>query len=309
VTRHVAAIVVNWNGGHENLACLRSLVDEGLEPDWIVLVDNASTDGSLEEVRARFPAVRVLENERNLGYGHGNNLAIEAALERGAAACLLVNNDAELEPGCLARLADELAADPRTGVVGPRVLYRDAPDRVWAAGGRLDFHQNLSTLLGHGEPDGPRWRETFDVDYVVGCVMLVRREVFLRAGLLDGAFFAYHEDVDFCVRARDAGFAVRTVGGACALHAASHSTGGGYSRRRKYMIGVNTVWFLRRHGSTRRWLSFVAYDVLSLPAVWLVGLFRGRALGVVAKALGILDGLRGRRVTAETVRPGSHWLW
>jgi GT2 family glycosyltransferase len=181
------------------------------------------------------------------------------------------------------------------------VLYKERPDVVWAAGGRLTFRQNLSTLIGHRERDAPRFRETRPVDYVIGAVMLVKREVFDAIGLLDGSFFAYHEDLDFCVRASYEGFGVACVGEAAAHHAAGHSTGGGYSTRRKYMIGVNTVWFLRRHGTPSRWARFLLFDVLSLPFVFLVGLFRGRGRAVLAKGRGILDGVRGIRVTEASV--------
>ena len=297
----IAAIVVNWNGGSENVECLRSLVREGIEPEWIYFVDNASTDGSLEAVRAEFPSVRVVVNDENLGYGDGNNQGIDLALQRGAEACLLVNNDAELVEGCLDLLRAAILADPKLAIVGPRVLYKDLPEMVWAAGGNLTFRQNLSTLIGHRRLDGPMYRKTAPVDYVIGAVMLVRREVFERIGLLDGTFFAYHEDLDFCVRASYEGFGIACVGEASAFHKAGHSTGGGYSARRKYMIGVNSIWFLRRHGTPTRWMRFILFDVVTLPLVWLIGLFRGRSGAVLAKAAGILDGLRGRRVTSASV--------
>ncbi len=297
----IAAVVVNWNGGPENLECLRSLVREGIAPEWIYFVDNASVDGSREAVQAEFGSIQYVLNNENLGYGDGNNQGIDLALERGAEACLLVNNDAELVEGCLALLTDALAADTNLAIVGPRVLYKERPGMVWAAGGELTFRQNLSTLIGHRQSDGPQYQKTVAVDYVIGAVMLVRREVFERIGLLDGTFFAYHEDLDFCVRASYEGFGIACIGEASALHKAGHSTGGGYGARRKYMIGVNSIWFLRRHGTPTRWLRFLCFDVLTLPVVFFVGLFRGRSRAVLAKAAGIADGLRGKRVTSDSV--------
>ena len=183
------------------------------------------------------------------------------------------------------------------GIVGPRIAYRADPGKLWAAGGILTFRQNLSTMIGHGKPDGPEYALTRDVDYVPGCAMLVRRSVFERIGLYQGDYFAYHEDLEFCVLAGEAGFGVRVVGEALALHDAHSATGGGYNARRKYMMGVNTVWFLRRHGTPWRWLSFWIFDVLSLPFVWFVRTWRGEGGAVLAKARGTWDGLRGKRVT------------
>jgi GT2 family glycosyltransferase len=292
------AVVVNWNGGEENLACLRSLLAQGLAEERVVFVDNGSRDGSRERVSGEFPALRTIDNDSNLGFGRGVNQGVELALAEGAEAVLLVNNDVTLEDGTLAALRDELERSPEVGIVGPRVVYRDEPERLWAAGGRVTWRQNLTDLIGHRGPDRPEYQRTFDVDYVVGCALLARRAVFERVGLLDDAFFAYHEDVDFCLRAGAAGFGVRTVGGVRALHAAHHATGGGYNARRKYMMGVNTIWFLRRHGTPLRWLGFVLFDVLTLPLAWLLRAPRGEGAAVRAKARGTWHGLRGRRVTA-----------
>lgn len=294
------AVVLNWNGGERNLACLRSLLAQGLAPGRIVFVDNASTDGSRERVEAEFPGLVVLRNATNLGYGHGTNVGIEHALASGAERVLLVNNDVTFPPGVLAGLEAALAQG--AGIVGPRVLFLDPPDRVWCAGGMLTFRTNLSTLLGHGEPDGPAFRVTRDVDYVPGCAMLVDRPVFERIGRLEGDYFAYHEDVEYCWLAKEAGFAVRVIGALAVHHDAHSSTGGGYNRLRKYMMAVNTVHFLRRHGTFWRWLRFWIYDVASLPLVWSYRVFRGEGRAVLAKAHGTWDGLRGRQVTAERLR-------
>ena len=305
----VYAVVVNWNGGEHNRRCLESLLDQGLAQNRLVFVDNGSTDGSREEVGARFPGVVLLANRNNEGFGHGANRGVEAALAAGAEAVLLVNNDVTFPPGTVAALLARLVARPGLGVVGPRVLYASQPGRVWAAGGTLTYRQNLSTLRGHGEPDGPLYRQRVDVDYVAGCAMLVRAEVFAAIGLFDGAYFAYHEDLDFCISAKRAGFAVECDGESSAWHDAHASTGGGYSPRRKYMMAVNTLWFLRRHGSARGWFGFVAFDVLPLPALVVLGVVNGRWRGALAKALGTWHGLLGRRVEGHAIESGSHRLW
>ena len=305
----VFAVVVNWNGGDHNQACVANLLAEGLAPGQIVFVDNASSDGSVERVVAEFEGVVVIREERNTGFGEGANRGIALALERGARAVVLVNNDVVFEPGTLAALATELERNPKVGIVGPRVLLARQREVVWAAGGSLDHRQNLSTLIGHRAPDGPRYRERRTVDYVAGCAMAVRREVFERIGLLDAAHFAYHEDLDFCISAGRAGFEVVCLGEFAALHDAHHSTGGGYNPRRKYMMGVNSVWFLRKHGNRMAWARFALFDVLSLPPLLVFEALRGRARGVLAKALGTWHGLRGRRVDAEILEPGATALW
>jgi len=308
-SRGLWAVVVNWNGGEQNAACLASLVAGGVPADHIVFVDNASSDESLAEIRCGFPDVLTIANDRNLGFGEGANQGARHALDGGATCVLFANNDVTFPPDAPSALLEVLGEDSQIGIVGPRVLYARPPARVWCAGGMMTWRQNLSTLLGHGAPDAPRWRQRRPVDYIAGCAMLVRREVFESIGMLDPSYFAYMEDVDFCIRAGAAGFQVQSIGTVACYHEPSSATGGGYNPRRKYMQGVNSVHFLRRHGGRREWLRFTVFDVLSLPFLWILSLFRGRQRAVLAKGLGIFHGLRGAYVTADRLQSGGTRLW
>ena len=137
------AVVLNCNGGALNLDCVQSILDNGIAAGELVFVDNASTDGSLEQVRAAYPGLTVLVNATNVGFGHGINRWIEHALARGADAVLLVNNDVVLGAGMLDQLIDALERQPEIAIAGPRVLDRANPTRVWCAGGRVTWRQNL----------------------------------------------------------------------------------------------------------------------------------------------------------------------
>lgn len=306
----VHAVVVNWNGGAEaNRACLTSLLEEGIARERLWFVDNASTDGSRELVEGEFAGVPILAQSANLGFGEGANVGARSALEAGAEAVFFVNNDLTIAPGALRLLLDALEREPRAGFVGPRVLQAEEPTRVWCAGGVLTWTENLSTLRGHGRPDGAEYRRELVVDYLPGCALLARRACLEEVGLFDAGYFAYMEDVDLGVRAAERGWKSLLVGEAVAHHASSSATGGGYNPRRKWMMGVNSVRFLRAHGGAAAWLRFLVFDVASLPLVWLANLPRGRGRAVVAKGCGILAGLRGRRVRAADLEPGGTWLW
>lgn len=305
------AVVVNWNGGAEdNLRCLRSLLDEGLPAGRIVFVDNASSDGSRDAVAAEVPGLVHLDNDRNLGFGEGANQGARHALAAGARAVAFVNNDLRFDEGggVLRALCAALDEEPRLGFVGPRVLFDDGSGRIWCAGGRQDHRQNVSTLLGNGEPDGPGWQSARDVDYVVGCALVASAPALEEIGLFEASYFAYMEDVELGLRARRAGWGVRVLGEHAAYHAPSSATGGGYGARRKWMQALNSVRFLRAHGSAVHWLRFLVYDVASLPLLFLLRAPRGEGRAVLAKGKGLWDGLRGRRVTAEALQGGG-WLW
>lgn len=294
----VWAVICNYDGGEENLTSIKALLAEGIRERQVVFVDNASSDGSPEAVRAAFPDVVMIRNDENTGYGHATNQGIRHALDQGAEFVFLVNNDLFVVEGSVQGLVEELQTEG-IGITGPRIVYARETERIWCAGGMITWRQNLSTMIGHRRPDSAAFRTRRDVDYVPGCAMMVRREVFERIGLLTAEYFAYHEDVEFCLEAVKAGFRVRYLGDLVAHHDAHHTTGGGYNQKRKYMMGVNTVHFLREHGNLARWASFLLFDVASLPFVWAWRVTRGEGASVCAKARGTWDGLLGRRVTVE----------
>ena len=291
------AVVLNYNGGEDVLACLETLAKQTHPALDVLVIDNASTDGSREAVAARFPGVEVVPNHRNLGYCVANNQGLQRVLEGGYHAGLLLNNDVVLEPDAVAALVAALFCDPSVGVVGPEVLFEPERHLIWCAGGQLDFRQNLNRLRGHGKPAG-----TFGcpeaVDYVPGCALLVRREALARAGLLEEGYFAYLEDVEFCLRVRQAGFQVRYEPAARIYHRVSRASGDRYSRLRKYLNARNSIHFLRRHGSWRAWLGFLFFDVATLPLAWIGQALHGRGAAVRAKARGLWQGFRG-----ETGKP------
>ncbi|MBN2490158.1 MAG: glycosyltransferase family 2 protein [Planctomycetes bacterium] len=288
----VLAVVLNYNGGADVLACLDTLRAQTWPALEVLVIDNASTDGSLAAVRARHPEAAVIANDTNRGFCAASNQGLNRAVAGGHAAALLVNDDVLLDPDCVAQLVTALERDPAVGVVGPKVLFEPERDRIWCAGGVLDYRQNLSRLRGHWQP-ADRFAEPGAVDYVPGCALLVRREALEAAGRLEEDYFAYLEDVEFCYRVRRAGFAVRYEPGARAYHRVSRASGDRYSPLRKYLNARNSVHFLRRHGTVRAWLAFWLFDVVTLPAAWLHQALRGRGAAVRAKARGIWRGLRG----------------
>lgn len=298
----VVAVVLNWNGGEETLACLRSLREcTGLVPQPL-LVDNGSSDDSVERAQAEDARLEVLRLGSNLGYAAGNNRALRHAFDRLSAdwVCLL-NSDVVVAPDTFGQLLAGVHAaqeedDRPVGAAGPCLLFRDRPDVVWACGGRIGPRLNVTQLLEQG--GRARDAEPRDVDYVPGACLLVSRAACERAGLLDEAYFCYLEDADWGVRMRKAGFRLLAVPRARAWHALSASTGGGYTAGRKYMTGVNSVRFLRQHGTPAGWAALFVFDLLLWPLALMRAAVKGGTAGAVAKLRGVLDGLRGAQVDA-----------
>ncbi len=197
--RTVYVIVLNWNGRDVIGPCLASLSRVTEPPLEIIVVDNASTDGSAEIVGREAPGAELIVNERNLLFAEGNNVGLRRAIERGGSLFLLLNNDTEVDPAFVARMLEALDRDPAAGIVGPKIVYHDDPRRIWYGGGGffplvwIPKHENVRSIDGSFPERGG---ETL---WVTGCAMLVRREVIDAVGLLDPSYRIYCEDVDFCL--------------------------------------------------------------------------------------------------------------
>ncbi len=226
----VVAVVLSWNGREDTLACLESL--RGVET---VVVDNGSEDGSVEAVREAFPDVELIATGVNLGYAGGNNVGIRRALRAGADWVVLVNNDATVAPGLVEEVEAVATRHPAAGVLAGKVYVAEPPDVLWFAGGRFDPRLGYSgRVRGGGERDEGQYDTEVDVDWGTGALLAVSREAIDRVGLLDEELFAYVEDVDWCLRIRDAGLRVVFAPGLRAWHRVSASTGGAASTTSLY---------------------------------------------------------------------------
>lgn len=255
----ISVIIVSWNTRELLLDCLRHLpyaLGPGKREAEVIVVDNASTDGAADAVRAAFPDTRVRVLERNLGFGAASNAGIRAA--SGATICLL-NPDTAPRPGSLAALADYLARHDTVGAVGPRLLNRDGSEQavgfkfpsliqvlldLFPFGGRF-----ANTALNGRYPRAPRDRP-FPVDFSLGACLVVRREVFETTGLFDPGYFMYAEEVDWARRARAWGWEMHCLPSAEVVHYGGQSTAQQPARMFLELHRARARYF-RRHESRR----------------------------------------------------------
>ena len=200
----VLAVCVNWNGRGVLGDTLAALVASAYSELRVWVVDNASRDGSLEEVPSQ---VRTLRLARNGGYAAAINAAVREASKDSSRPryYLLINNDVVVTPDLVWRLV-EFAEGKGPGIFGPAILRQADPSRLDAAWGRLSWSHVLARYYGKGAQDGLRWRRTRRVELLLGCLLLVHADVFDAIGPLDERFFMYHEEVDFLYRASRGGF-------------------------------------------------------------------------------------------------------
>ena len=217
----VSAIVVNWNGADCVDRCLASLLSQTWPALEIIVVDNGSTDGSRELLRARYGSrITLIESPVNLGFAGGNNLAIRAA--KGAYVALL-NNDAVAQPDWISALVAAAEADSRIGMCASKVLVLDGNGLIDSAGLLLSA-DGIGRGRGRLEPDGDAYARGEEALIPSGCAALYRRAMLDEIGLFDEDFFAYCEDSDLGLRGRLAGWTCRYVPTAIVHHAYSRST-------------------------------------------------------------------------------------
>lgn len=201
----VYIVLLNWNGWRDTDACLESLAGLSYPNFRVVVVDNASSDGSEARLRELHPDVPLLQSGANLGFAGGNNVGLRYALEHGAAYVWLLNNDTLVERDALGELVAKMQADPSLGLCGSTLLYEAQRDMVQALGGAR-YNRWLGTVahIGQHQPFDPQTDEGAverQLDYLIGASTLASRAFLERVGLLQEDYFLYFEELDWAARA------------------------------------------------------------------------------------------------------------
>jgi GT2 family glycosyltransferase len=207
----VCILVLNWNNWKDTNDCLATLQEINYRNFMVVVLDNASTDGSADRIRARHPDVKMMQLERNFGFAKANNFGIRTALDDGAEYVWLLNNDTKVHPNALAAMVAKAEADPEIGAIGSALYSMANPECLQAWGGghvtRLGRSHHFVTCV-----DDSR------VDFITGASLLLRRQVIEEVGLLDENFFMFWEDADYCFRLRDSGWKLAVAGDSKVWH-------------------------------------------------------------------------------------------
>ena len=296
-------VVLNWNGKDVTSRCLDSISRSSCPPDQIVVVDNASTDGSADLIRGGYPQVIVILNDSNLGFAEGNNVGIRYLLERAFDLILLLNNDTMMDPDCLHELRQAAEAQP-AAAYGATIYELSAAGKIWYGGGsigRLTLEARHETAPADTD-NAPR-----PTDFITGCCIMFRSDALRSIGLLDRDFFAYYEDVDWCLRAGASGGRLLYVPSAIIRHDISHS----FRRAGAYDEGVahyswtrsgplvlylayrNRLLLARKHAGGKLHFVFLLLRRLARAALHAgMLLMSGRSRQARAVIEGSRDGLR-----------------
>jgi len=221
----VSILVLNWNGERvikSSLDSIRKLDYPNIE---VIVVDNGSTDASIDIISNEFPDFRLLKNSKNLGFSAGMNIGIQ---ESRGDLILLYNNDAIAHPASLSEMVKTIRSDDKIGIVGGLILYNEPKDAIGSRGGKFDPVTGVIWAEGHGKKlvaeDQLKENPVTDLDYISGCVLLVRKDVIQKIGLFDEQAILWGQDLDWCLKARRAGFKCVLNPSAIIWHIGSYSS-------------------------------------------------------------------------------------
>jgi hypothetical protein len=300
-------IILNWNGLADTLECLESLARLDYADYEVVVVDNGSTDRSVETIRARFPHVALIETGENLGFAEGNNVGLRYALDQAADYVLLLNNDTVVDPGLLTALVKVMERDGEIGVASPLVFHYGVLDEIWAAGAVINWADGSTQRLRAGERAG-KDESICDADFVTGCALLTKREVVEKTGFLDADYYLYYEEVDWCVRAHKQGYRIVCVPQAKIWHKTSRSIGAS-SPLVSYYMTRNALLLLRKHLAGVQYVLSVGRNLVltarSVVSTFVKRKHACRRANARAQVLGVWDFVRGHLGAARM--PNQSW--
>lgn len=247
----VSVVILNWNGGDYVRNCVKSVLETEFPRHLIeiIVVDNGSTDGSSAElIRRLYPQIKLIKNEKNLGFCAGNNIGVKNASGN---LIVLLNNDVVVNKRWIKDLM-KMAKDPEVGIVGCRLYYPET--RIIQSNGFDMKWLGFWEAIGSGEIDNGQFNHVKDVDFVSGAAFAIKSELIDKVGLFDSELYAYCEDLDLCYRARNAGYRVVTSD-AIVYHHGSVSFGR-FPIKKIYLTNKNTIWFILKNYPLRDMLRY-----------------------------------------------------
>jgi len=259
----VAIVILHFAEKKQTLSCLLSIDNleaKGLKTEVVVVNNNPKEN--LHDLKTKFNKFSFLETGKNLGYAAGNNFGIKRVLKEKPDFVFVINNDTVLDEKILLNLIEFAKTDEKIGILGPKIYFapgcefhkeryqvKDQGKVIWYAGGLIDWPNVASSHHGVDEIDRGQYDTPMETDFVSGCAMLVKKEVWEKIGFFDERFFLYWEDVDFCQRAKITGFKIVFVPQAKLWHAnAGSSQVGGplhdyYMTRNRLLFGMKYASF------------------------------------------------------------------
>jgi len=299
----VSIIILNWNGLKDTIECLESLKKITYPNYEVIVVDNGSEGNDADILEEKYKGyIRLIRNKENLGFTGGNNIAIKKIFDGGKSNyILLLNNDTVVEPNFLLKLVEIAENNPEVGVIGPKIVLYDQPDKLAHGRGVINWRS--------GSGIGKEGEGLLECDFVTGCAMLIKKSALEKLDyFFDDDYFTYYEDADLCLRIKDKGFKIIYYSGAKVRHKVGISTGmKEKSSKFIYYYIRNKFLFMHKNANLfQKAFFFSSYLIFGVPRFILRLFFqhkriKNRELRLYLKA--IKDGLakRGGKLLPDEV--------
>lgn len=245
----VFVVILNFNGAKTLAPCLSSVFHSDYQNFEVLVVDNNSQDGSFELARQNYSRAHFIKNPENIGFAKGNNVGIRWALEKFADYVLVLNNDTVIEKSTLSSLVQVAESKDSVGIVSPLILT--VTNEIWFAGGQIVWDKMKTIHLFTVASQVP-----YATEYLTGCAMLIKKDVFKKIGLFDERFFLYYEDADFSLRTKNAGFELLVDPCAKIQHLEQSNTN---NASKLYWLVLSGLLFFQIHSSLRQKLWLFPY--------------------------------------------------
>ncbi|MEW6685478.1 MAG: glycosyltransferase family 2 protein [Candidatus Edwardsbacteria bacterium] len=243
----VYIVILNWNNWWDTLECVSTLEETNYPNFKILIVDNGSSNDSVERLRSARPQLPILIGDTNVGFAQGNNLGIRWVMERDADYVFLLNNDTVVDSRAIDELTKVAESDGSIGVVSPKIFYYSSPETFWFVKAKVNLKTGLVGYhQGKNQKDRGQFDREGDIERASGCAMMVKRKVVEEIGLFDANYFCYLEEVDWCIRCREAGFRITYVPQAKVWHKVASSRGGEKSAEIIYYCVRNTLYLVTK---------------------------------------------------------------
>ena len=293
----LAVVVLSWNGAKLTRETLDSLAACRVPAGWrahVLVVDNASSDGSPAMLARDYPAVELMALAENRRFAGGNNAGLERALAAGADAVMLLNNDVQADPALYEKLLGALAEDPRAGAAAPLIYHAAPTSLIWYAGGRCHLGTAHTSHVGLRQRDRGQFRSVETTGYLTGCCLLATAAAWRAVGMLDERYFIYAEDADWSLRARAAGFRLLFVPTARLWHQVSASSGGAVNPWKIYQRLRANLRLFGRHARGFARLTWLPAFLAQQAVLWTVLAARGNFAAAFAIPRALWDALTGK---------------
>lgn len=292
----IFAVSLNWNGFSVTVPCIDSLKKSTVPFTKIIVIDQASPDGSgkkLQNLYSNDEQVHIIQNKKNFGFATGTNIGIRYALDRGAEFVFIINNDTIVKSDCIELLLEALESNPSAGTAGPAIMYYSNPEKIWQSGGYFNKLKMGTSVPAKGIESNKLEKSVSSVGYLTGCALLFPTETFKKVGFFDETYFLYSEDVDLGLRIQRSGLKLLFVPRARVWHKIENINVDRTTPVVMYNLARSSVIMIRKNfsGIERLYGLTLRFTIYTIFRFWQIMKGRSGWNSFAAWLKGLLSGL------------------